>query len=127
DAPVAAPKVSIRDPIAVLGTGARAWGLVLFYFLAFGGFVPMYLYLPKLLTGVHDLTKSDAGARAAGFALLAVIGRPLGGWLADRAGADRGLRVSFAGVGVLALALAAAYTAMVPLTIACLAMAVALG
>jgi NNP family nitrate/nitrite transporter-like MFS transporter len=37
------------------------------------------------------------------------------------------LRVSFFAVAVLALVLAAAYTAMVPLTIACLAMAVALG
>ena len=127
DAPVAAPKVSIRDPIAVLGTGARAWGLVLFYFLAFGGFVAMYLYLPKLLTGVHDLSKTDAGARAAGFALLAVIGRPLGGVTADRVGAERVLNVSFAAVFVLALGLAAGYESMVPLTICCLTMALALG
>ena len=60
------------------GSG-RAWALTLFYFLAFGGFVAMFLYLPKLLTGVHDLSKPDAGARAAGFALLAVIARPIGG------------------------------------------------
>ena len=54
DAPVPNRPASMRDPIAVLGTGTRAWALVLFYFLAFGGFVAMYLYLPKLLTGVHD-------------------------------------------------------------------------
>ncbi len=76
----------------------RAWALTLFYFLAFGGFVAMFLYLPKLLTEVHDLTKADAGARAAGFALLAVIGRPTGGWLSDRIGAARVLLVSFVGV-----------------------------
>ena len=58
---------------------ARAWALTLFYFMAFGGFVAMFLYLPKLLTDVHDLSKTDAGARAAGFALLAVIARPIGG------------------------------------------------
>ncbi len=113
--------------LSVFRTSGRAWALTLFYFLAFGGFVAMFLYLPKLLTGVHDLSKSDAGARAAGFALLAVIGRPLGGWLADRVGAAAVLTVSFVGVGALALALAAAYTAMVPLTIACLTLAVALG
>ena len=62
--------------LSVFRSSGRAWALTLFYFLAFGGFVAMFLYLPKLLTGVHDLTKSDAGARAAGFALLAVIGRP---------------------------------------------------
>jgi NNP family nitrate/nitrite transporter-like MFS transporter len=108
------------------GSG-HAWALVLFYFLAFGGFVAMFLYLPKLLTGVHDLEKTDAGARAAGFALLAVIGRPLGGVLSDRVGAGQILKVSFTGVGVLALVLAVAYESMVPLTLACLTMAVALG
>ena len=112
---------------SVFRTSGRAWALTLFYFLAFGGFVAMFLYLPKLLTGVHDLSKADAGARAAGFALLAVLGRPTGGWLADRVGATRVLLVSFVAVGVLALVLAVTYTAMVPLTIACLTMALALG
>ena len=121
------PRPGIFAALSVFRTSGRAWALTLFYFLAFGGFVAMFLYLPKLLTGVHDLTKSDAGARAAGFALLAVIGRPLGGWLADRIGAARVLLVSFVGVAVLALVLAAAYKSMVPLTIACLTMAVALG
>jgi NNP family nitrate/nitrite transporter-like MFS transporter len=118
---------SLFAPLTVFRTSGRAWALTLFYFLAFGGFVAMFLYLPKLLTGVHDLTKTDAGARAAGFALLAVIGRPLGGWLADRVGATRVLRISFVGVAVLALVLAVAYESMVPLTIACLTMAVVLG
>ena len=113
--------------LSVFRTSGRAWALTLFYFLAFGGFVAMFLYLPKLLTGVHDLTKADAGARAAGFALLAVIGRPTGGWLSDRVGAARVLLVSFSAVAVLALVLAASYESMVPLTIACLTMALALG
>jgi NNP family nitrate/nitrite transporter-like MFS transporter len=121
------PAPGMFSALSVFRTSGRAWALLLFYFLAFGGFVAMFLYLPKLLTAEHDLSKADAGARAAGFALLAVIGRPLGGWLADRVGAARVLLVSFVGVGVLALVLAAAYTAMVPLTIACLTMAVALG
>jgi NNP family nitrate/nitrite transporter-like MFS transporter len=127
DAPVPNRPASMRDPIVVLGTGMRAWALVLFYFLAFGGFVAMYLYLPKLLTGVHDLSKSDAGARAAGFALLAVIGRPLGGVVSDRVGAERVLLVCFVAVAVLALGLAIGYESMVPLTIFCLTMALALG
>jgi NNP family nitrate/nitrite transporter-like MFS transporter len=87
----------------------------------------MFLYLPKLLTGVHHLSKTDAGARAAGFALLAVVARPTGGWLADRIGASRVLLASFVGVAVLACVLAATYEHMVPLTIACLALAVFLG
>ena len=121
------PAPGMFAALSVFRSSGRARALTLFYFLAFGGFVAMFLYLPKLLTGVHDLTKADAGARAAGFALLAVIGRPTGGWLSDRIGAARVLLVSFVALGVLALALAAAYTAMVPLTVACLTMAVALG
>jgi NNP family nitrate/nitrite transporter-like MFS transporter len=106
---------------------ARAWALTLFYFMAFGGFVAMYLYLPKLLVDVHDLSKTDAGARAAGFALLAVVARPIGGQLADKAGAKLVLSSSFIGTAVLAVVLALAYKEMVPLTIACLALAVFLG
>jgi NNP family nitrate/nitrite transporter-like MFS transporter len=113
--------------LSVFRSSGRAWALTLFYFLAFGGFVAMFLYLPKLLTEVHDLTKADAGVRAAVFALLAVVGRPTGGWLCDRMSATRVLQTCFITVGVLALVLAATYDSMVPLTIACLVMAVALG
>ncbi|HWK26903.1 MAG TPA: MFS transporter [Solirubrobacter sp.] len=130
DAPREGPRGAGPGMFAALGvfrSSGRAWALTLFYFLAFGGFVAMFLYLPKLLTGVHDLTKADAGARAAGFALLAVLARPTGGVLSDRIGAARVLAVSFVSVTLLALVLAAAYTSMVLLTIACLTMAVALG
>lgn len=118
---------SVFAPLAVFRSSGRAWALTLFYFLSFGGFVAMFLYLPKLLTGVHDLSKTDAGARAAGFALLAVLARPLGGWLADRVGATRVLRGSFVATALLAAALALTYEHIVPLTAACLTLAVVLG
>ncbi|MDE3070102.1 MAG: MFS transporter, partial [Acidobacteriota bacterium] len=86
-----------------------------------------FLYLPKMLHAVHHLSKTDAGARAAGFALLAVVARPLGGWIADRVGARTVLVISFIGTCALALILAGTYKQMVPLTIACLTMAVCLG
>jgi MFS transporter, NNP family, nitrate/nitrite transporter len=113
--------------LAVFRTSSRAWALTLFYFLTFGGFVAMFLYLPKLLTGVHDLTATDAGARAAGFALLTVVGRPLGGWLSDRVGAERVLQAALAATVVLALVLAAGYQSMAALTFGCLSLALALG
>jgi NNP family nitrate/nitrite transporter-like MFS transporter len=69
----------------------------------------MFLYLPKLLTGVHHLSKTDAGYRAAGFAFLAVIARPIGGWLSDRIGAERVLRICFVATIVLAASLAISY------------------
>ena len=127
DAPVPRPKTSLTAPLRVFLHEPRAWALTLFYFLAFGGFVAMFLYLPKLLVGVYHLQRADAGYRAAGFALLAVLARPVGGWAADRFGAERVLLVSFAGISVLAATLTGFYTEIIPLTIACLTMAVCLG
>lgn len=123
----AAVQTGLLEPLRVFAESGRAWALTLFYFLAFGGFVAMFLYLPKLLVGVQHLTRPDAGARAAGFALLAVVARPLGGYLADRVGAATVLGVSFAGTVVLGAVLAIGYAAIVPLTIACLGLAVLLG
>jgi NNP family nitrate/nitrite transporter-like MFS transporter len=123
----AGPSAGMFSSLAVFRSSAAAWALTLFYFLTFGGFVALFLYLPKLLTGVFDLSKSDAGARAAVFALLAVVGRPLGGGLADRIGATRVLLWSFVVVLAGALVLAATYQHIVPLTIACLVMALFLG
>ncbi len=120
-------KPNLLAPLAVFRGNPRAWALTLFYFLSFGGFVALFLYLPKLLVGVHELTKTDAGARAAGFALFAVVARPIGGWLSDRLGAERVLRISFVTTAALALALAVGYGRMVPLTVACLSIGVAFG
>ena len=114
-------------PFKVFAHEPRAWALTLFYFVTFGGFVAMFLYLPKLLVSVHQLTRPDAGARAAGFALLAVLARPLGGYLSDRFSAQKVLYVSFVGTAILAGVLALEYQSMVPLTISCLSMAVMLG
>ena len=127
DAPVGRPRTVLADSLRVFVHEPRAWALTLFYFLAFGGFVAMFLYLPKLLVAVYHLQRADAGYRAAGFAALAVLARPVGGWVADRIGAERVLLVSFAGVSALAATLTGFYTQIVPLTIACLTMAVCLG
>jgi MFS transporter, NNP family, nitrate/nitrite transporter len=127
DAPVPRPKTTLMEPLRVFAREPRAWALTLFYFLAFGGFVAMFLYLPKLLVGVYHLQRADAGYRAAGFALLAVVARPIGGWASDRFGAERVLLVAFAGISALAATLTGFYAQIVPLTIACLAMAVCLG
>ncbi len=132
DAPSATPpaareRLSFTAPLKLFRHSARAWALTLFYFLSFGGFVALFLYLPKLLTAVHHLSKTDAGYRAAGFALLAVIARPVGGWLSDRIGAERVLRITFTMMIALGVLLAFTYKQMVPLTITCLTSAIALG
>jgi len=104
-----------------------AWAPTFYYFLVFGGFVAMFAYLPKLLTSVHDLDKPDAAARAAGFALVAVIARPIGGAIADRVGADIVLRISFVATAALAVGLSFTYEQMAPLTVFSLTLAAAFG
>lgn len=113
----------------VLASGWRLHRLSLLYFVTFGGFVAMTVFLPKLLSDWFDLSAVDAGQRVAGFAAIAVAARPVGGWLADRFGAGSVLVVSLAGVAVDAAALAAIARdpGMAEVTAACLTMGVFLG
>ena len=119
-----------RQPYGeVLRSGWDLYRLSLFYFVTFGGFVAMALFLPKLLTDWFDLSLTDAGLRAAGFTLFATAARPVGGLLADRIGGALVLVIVFVGVGVDAIGLSwqASDPSMVPVTIFCLTMAVFLG
>jgi NNP family nitrate/nitrite transporter-like MFS transporter len=126
-APHAEPKKT--KYMEVLGAGWRLWRLSLFYFVTFGGFVAMAIFLPKLLKDWFDLTTTDAGLRAAGFTVIATAARPLGGWLADRIGGEKVLMISFFGVGLDAVGLSwqASDPSIVPTTIFCLTMAFFLG
>ncbi len=114
----------------VLRSGWRMWRLAFFYFVTFGGFVAMTIYLPKLLKDWFAYSLSGAAFRTAGFVVIAaVIARPLGGALADRFGGARVLSVAFAGVGLDAIGLSwqASDPSIVPVTIFCLTMAGFLG
>ncbi|HEU4450619.1 MAG TPA: MFS transporter [Gaiellaceae bacterium] len=126
DPPGERPRTDYR---AVLGARWRLWRLALFYFVTFGGFVAMAVFLPKLLVDWFDLSLVDAGLRAAGFTVVATFARPLGGWLADRYGAYPVLVISFAGIAVDAgvLAAVAPEPRIVPVTLACLSLAGFLG
>jgi MFS transporter, NNP family, nitrate/nitrite transporter len=113
----------------VLRSGWDLYRLSLFYFVTFGGFVAMAIFLPKLLTDWFDYSLTDAGLRAAGFTILATAARPIGGWLSDRIGGSTVLAFCFVGVGVDAIGLSwqASGPSIVPVTIFCLTMAAFLG
>ena len=102
-----------------------SWVLSFFYFLTFGGFVAMSIYLPMFLTELFKLTPQDAGFRTAGFVLLATFMRPVGGWLSDRVGGLTILRWIFPFVAAMALLMT--LQTMVPFTIGALGMAAAIG
>lgn len=81
------------------------WLFSLFYFITFGGFVALGIYMPSLLKALFQLDPSDAGLRTAILVLLATSLRPAGGWLSDRYGGGRVLVWAFAGLALLALGL----------------------
>ena len=93
----------------------------------FGGYVAFSVYLPSYLKIAYGLPPADAANRMAGFVVVAVVMRPVGGWLSDRLGSIRVLAVCF---GVVTIGSAVA--SFTPLlehagTAAFLGMAAALG
>ncbi|MCZ4581002.1 MFS transporter [Gordonia amicalis] len=79
------------------------WELGFLYAAAFGGFVAFATYLPTYLKDVYDFDLQAAGTRTAGFAIAAVVARPLGGVLSDRYGPRIITFVSCAGAAILAV------------------------
>ncbi|WP_166849528.1 nitrate/nitrite transporter [Isoptericola sp. BMS4] len=118
------------------GMLARTWSTVRIpatlqlswlYAVGFGGFVAFSVYLPTFLENAYGLSASDASFRTAGFVVLAVVCRPIGGTLSDRLG---GVPVSVACFAVVTVcaAVIVAQPPLIPLaTVAFLGMATALG
>jgi MFS transporter, NNP family, nitrate/nitrite transporter len=125
DAAMTANPKTLAENLRVLKTAPLAWVLSLFYFLTFGGFVALALYLPTLLRDLFGLSATDAGARTAGFVVLATLMRPLGGWMADRWGGVRVLVGVFSAIAGLGLLMGCAW--MPTFTVGALGAAAALG
>jgi NNP family nitrate/nitrite transporter-like MFS transporter len=123
------PRGPAVDYGAVLRSGWNLWRLSLLYFVTFGGFVAMAVFLPKLLRDWFDISLTNAGLRAAGFTVVATLARPVGGFLSDRIGAATVLVFVFVGAGLDAawLAYISGDPTWVPVTIACLTLAGFLG
>lgn len=124
DAPRSSAPKSLTQMVRPLSE-KMSWVLSFFYFLTFGGFVAMSIYLPMFLTELFKLTPQDAGLRTAGFVLLATAMRPIGGSLSDKIGGLTILLWIFPFVAAMALLLT--FESMVPFTIGALGMAAAIG
>jgi NNP family nitrate/nitrite transporter-like MFS transporter len=94
------PKLKAASRLAV------TWQMAFLYAVTFGGFVAFSTYLPTYLKEVYGYDLADAGARTAGFAIAAVIARPVGGWLSDRIGPATVLGISLGGAAVMAVVIA---------------------
>lgn len=105
DAAVGRP-TSLSHIAQVFAHERLSWALSFFYFITFGGFVALGVYLPTLLSkGMFHLSLTDAGMRTAGFVLVATLMRPIGGWISDRIGGANVLTVVFIVIFDLALLL----------------------
>jgi MFS transporter, NNP family, nitrate/nitrite transporter len=121
------PTTSVVSRLAAAARLPIAWQACILYAVAFGGYVAFSVYLPAYLKTAYGLEQTDAANRMAGFVVVAVLLRPVGGWLSDRLGAISVLAGVFGVVAVCA-AVQASTPELAPVgTIAFLTMAAALG
>ncbi|WP_224766171.1 nitrate/nitrite transporter [Nocardioides campestrisoli] len=121
------PTTSLMTRLVANSKLPVTWQTCILYAVSFGGYVAFSVYLPAYLKNAHGLTAADASNRMAGFVVVAVVMRPVGGWLSDRFGSIPVLAGGFAVVMVCA-AIAAGNPPLESVgTIVFLAMAAALG
>jgi NNP family nitrate/nitrite transporter-like MFS transporter len=82
------------------------WAMSFLYAVTFGGFVAFATYLPTYLKDVYAFDLTQAGTRTAGFAVAAVVARPIGGVLSDRVHPRPVVLTSLAGTAAMALVIA---------------------
>jgi MFS transporter, NNP family, nitrate/nitrite transporter len=121
------PTTSLLSRVSANARLPITWQACALYAVAFGGYVAFSVYLPAYLKTDYALTPADAANRMAGFVVVAVIMRPVGGWLSDRFGPVPVLASGFA-VVVVGAGVAATHPLLEHVgTFAFLAMAAALG
>jgi NNP family nitrate/nitrite transporter-like MFS transporter len=103
------------------------WQAAALYAIGFGGYVAFSVYLPTYLKNAYGLTPADASNRMAGFVVVAVLMRPVGGWLSDRIRPGSVLMGAFGVVAAGAVIQSTTPTLAPWGTIVFLAMAAALG
>lgn len=67
----------------------RSWGLVVLYFVSFGGFLALTAWFPAYWSNFHGLDATTAGVMGGlGFSLLAAVVRVFGGMVSERMGGE---------------------------------------
>jgi MFS transporter, NNP family, nitrate/nitrite transporter len=121
------PKGSLVSRLVANARLPISWQAAVLYAVAFGGYVAFSVYLPAYLKTAYGLDPADAANRMAGFVLVAVLMRPIGGWLSDRIGPIPVLVVGY-GVVAVGAGVAAGTPILEPIgAVAFLSMAAALG
>ena len=106
DSPLWSPNTApVLPKLAAAAKLGVTWQMAFLYAVAFGGFVAFSTYLPTYLKDVYEFDLTGAGTRTAGFAIAAVIARPVGGILSDKIGPKAVLMISLTGAAVMSIVL----------------------
>jgi len=128
DSPAWKPNLAPVVPkLAAAAKLSVTWQMAFLYAVVFGGFVAFSTYLPTYLKNVYNFDLTGAGTRTAGFAIAAVIARPIGGIVADKIGPRKVVATSLAGAAVMSLIIALRLPPEIPAGTAFVVMALFLG
>jgi NNP family nitrate/nitrite transporter-like MFS transporter len=96
------PTTPLAKRLAATAKLPITWQAGILYTIGFGGYVAFSVFLPLYLKNSYALTAADAANKMAGFVVIAVIMRPIGGTVADKLGAVRVLATCFTLVAICA-------------------------
>lgn len=96
---------SLISRLASTAQIAVTWQTSFLYALSFGGYVAFSIFLPTYLQNAYGFELAAASNRMAGFVIVAVICRPLGGYLSDKVGSITVLATSYAVIAGAAIGL----------------------
>lgn len=99
------PTTSLLSRLTATARSALTWQTSFLYALSFGGYVAFSIFLPTYLQTAYGLELADASGRMAGFVVVAVFCRPLGGILSDRFTSISVLAASYAVIAAAAVGL----------------------
>ncbi len=106
------PTGKAMDSIRRAGADWRTWVLTYFYFITFGGFIALTVWLPTFWSERFSTTLVQAGLLTAVFSLSASLLRVAGGMASDRLGGETVVAFSLGTVGLGAMVMTWAGTSM---------------
>lgn len=97
------PSGTAMQSIRKAGSDWRTWILTYFYFVTFGGFIALTVWLPTYWAENFSMSMMKAGGMTALYSLSSSLLRVVGGYVSDRWGGEKVTLISFIVVGVGAM------------------------
>ncbi|MFO7707263.1 MAG: MFS transporter [Desulfobacterales bacterium] len=121
------PTGNALNSIRRAGADWRTWVLTFFYFITFGGFIALTVWLPTFWTERFNATLVQAGLLTAVFSLSASLLRVAGGVASDRLGGETVVAFALGTTGLGALAMTAVESSVAAAVAAEIIMALGMG